>query len=584
MIHLRRIRLTFILQRATSDFAENRPRSSENPLRLVGLSCIVQNPRLYRTEGVVQSSRSKDLEADLAAVGRTIREARQEAKAALLDYLHSTRSIQYLDADNMSRNSPCFLEELLKKVEKQKDIRRSVSRYLRYHPINEFEPFFESIGLKPSEYVSLLPKNLIFLIDDQLLLQNYYALCKFGIPRNKMGKIYKEAPEVFRYDYGVLPSKLKAYEKLGLGQSTLIKVVTSSPYLLIGDCNIDLVKITEKLKHYVNDINWIEGRLLDGTTYNWSQMLDLLCLLGKVLSEQQLADIINQQPNLLFEESGGRTISLICFLVKLGLSTNQVSLVFLEFPQIQVGKFLSNLKNCFLFLSEIDMEAAEIGKIFRSHSLSLGSFTLKRTNSLLSNLNAGKKRLRMVIQDNPLVLKNWARGRRVHPLQNTEEEKSRMRKIEFLLSLGYEEGSKKWKQAFKVFRGKGAELQERFDCIVKAGLDCRDVQGMVKVAPKILNLTTDYINMKIDYLVNELGYPLSTLVSFPSFLSYKRERIELRLSMYKWLLDNGTVIPKLALSTIVACTEKEFVQLYVNQHPSGPEVWQDLKNKISSQN
>ena len=39
----------------------------------------------------------------------------------------------------------------------------------------------------------LLPCNLMFLCDDELLLENYHVLCNNGIARNKIGKIYKEA-------------------------------------------------------------------------------------------------------------------------------------------------------------------------------------------------------------------------------------------------------------------------------------------------------------------------------------------------------------------------------------------------------
>ncbi|KAK4272578.1 hypothetical protein QN277_021114 [Acacia crassicarpa] len=574
MIHLRKLRSKSTLQRPPPHFF------LWSLGHLVG--SIAQNSRPYRAERVVPPACCEDLDEALAAVGLPIKLALKEVKVALLEYLHSTRSIQYLDADNMSRNSPYFLEGLLKQVGMAGNIRRSVSRYLCYHPINEFEPFFESIGLKPCEYASLLPKNMIYLSDDQLLLGNYYALCNYGIPRNKMGKIYMEATEAFRYEHGVLSSKLRAYERLGLCQSTLLKVIASSPYLLVGDCNPDFIQVIEKFRHYVEDINWIEGQLLGGTSCNWSQMLRLLCFFGRLLTEQQLSDIIKQHPDFFFEGSGGSsTLSLIGFLLKSGLSVDQISFVFANFPPIKVSKFLSNLRHCYLFLSEIEMEAAEIGKIFSSHSLMLGSFTLKKTNSLLSNLNVGKKRLRMLIQDNPLELKNWEFGRRVRPLPGTDEEKiSRLRKREFLLSLGYGEDSKEMKEAFKVFRGKGAELQERFDCIVQAGLDPQNVKEIVKVSPQILNMRTNVINQKIDYLVNELGYPISSLINFPSFLSYRIERVQLRLSFYKWLVDQGCADPNLSLSTVVSCIEDLFVQQYVNRHPDGPKVWQDLKNKV----
>ena len=498
----------------------------------------------------------------------------------------------------MCKNSPFFLDDLLKKVLHKKnknlgdgggnDIKKSISRYLRYHPINEFEPFFESTGLKPFEYLHLLPRDMIFLNDDTLLMENYHTLCNYGVPRNKMGKIFKEAPQVFRYERGVLGSKLQCYKELGVASSTLVKVVSLSPRVLVGDVDLCFVKVVEKLKRLVageKGSGWIEGQLLDEGCCNFGLMVELLCLLEKVYSEEKLlGEMIDQHPCVVFEYSGGRTLSLIGFLMKFGLSVDQVALMFLEFPQIGIAKFLLNLRKCFMFLCDIEMQAAEIGKIFRSHSLMMGSSTLKKTNSLLGNLNVGRKRLCKFVQENPQEMKNWVLGKKIQPLVNSDEEKkSKALKTEFLLSLGYEENSEKMEEAFKLFRGKGAELQERFDFIVGAGLDCKDVREMIRVSPQILNQTTDRINMKIEYLVNE-GYPISSLVNFPSFLSYTPCRVKLRLSMYNWLKDHGAADPGLALSTVIACSEKIFVQQYVNRHPSGPQVWQDLTSEIYSEN
>ncbi|KAI4300706.1 hypothetical protein L6164_034052 [Bauhinia variegata] len=588
MTRSRKIRIPFNFKWAISNFSGDQLGSSENPLWPALLYRLAQNPRNHATKRAVESSHCDGHDVTLTTEKENAPKfsptTLKEAQAALLDYLHYTRSLQFTDADNMGRNSPYFLEELLEKVGKGEDIRRSITRYLRYHPINEFAPFFESIGLKPSEYMPFLPRDLMFLCDDELLLENYEMLCNYGIPRNKIGKIYKEAIQVFHYSHGVLASKLQAYEELGISKSFLVEVIASSPYVLIGDINLDVVEVVEKLEHFGKDINWVEEHLLDGTSYNWGQVLELLCLLGKFSSEEQLGEIINQHPDFLFEDSGSRTISLIVFFLKLGLSINQISLIFLQFPEIRIGKFLWNLRRCLVLLTEIKMDGAEIGKIFQSHSLLLGSFTLKRTNSLLCKLNIGKSRLCRMIRDNPQELKNWAVGRKLQPLPKAEDDvKSQMQKMEFLLSLGYQENSQKLKYAFKVFRGKGAELQERFDCIVNAGLDYEDVHEMIKVAPQILNLKTDVIDMKINLLVNELGYPISTLVNFPAYLSFTPERVKLRVSMYNWLRDEGTADSKLALSTIIVCNEKTFINQFVNHHPTGPQVWQDLKKKSYSE-
>ncbi|KAL1351364.1 hypothetical protein HN51_015282 [Arachis hypogaea] len=573
MSHFRKLQLTYFISK-------------------ISHTCLKpsQSPRFHSAKSAPQSA-LKNCDFKFPS------KVRKEAQVALLEYLHSTRSLQFLDADNMCKNSPFFLNDILSKVLQKKkidtaasDVKKSISRYLRYHPINEFEPFFESTGLKPFEYLHLLPRDMMFINDDTVLMENYHTLCNYGVPRNKMGKIFKDAPQVFRYESGVLVSKFQSYEELGVASSTLVKVISLSPRILVGDVDLYLVKVLEKLNRLVGEekgSTWIEEQLLDESSCNFGVMHELLCLLEKVYSDKKLlGEMIGQHPFVCFEDSGVWALSLIVFLVKLGLSLDQIAIIFVKFPQIGVLMFLSNLRKCFTFLSDIDMHAAEIGNIFQSHSLLMGSFTIKKSSSLLSSLNVGKKRVCKLVQDNPEGMQNWAVGRKIQPYPEDKEMralKTEFLKTKFLLSLGYEENSEGIKQAFKLFRGKGDELQERYDFIVNAGLDAKDVREMIKASPQILNQTTDMINTKIEYLVNE-GYPISSLVDFPSFLSYTLCRVKLRLSMYNWLRDHRVVHPRLALSTIVACSEELFLRLYVNRHPSGLQVWQDLKSEIYPEN
>jgi hypothetical protein len=328
----------------------------------------------------------------------------------------------------------------------------------------------------------------------------------------------------------------------------------------------------------------IEKLLSDKSTYNWSQLLSLLNLFGKAgYNDEQLSELISQKPWILREDSVDRALLLIGFLLKFGSTMNQICSLFLQFPKVQVEKFASNLRHCFLFLNEINMEAYEIGKLFRSHPIFIGSFTLKKTNSLLSRLNAGKKRICEVIQENPEIMKKWVKGSKIEWLPDSGEElRSQMLKTKFFLDLGFVENSDEMKRALKVFRGRGAELQERFDCLVIAGLDRKDVCEMIKVSPQILNQKREVIEMKIDFLINDLGFPVSSLVRFPSYLSYTMQRAKLRLTMYNWLKEQGKVNPMLSFSTIVGCTDNVFLSQYVDRHPRGPEIWEDLKKEICS--
>lgn len=577
MRQVEKLRPWSILKWVSSSFLESHSPSLKIRSWPTGFVHGAHNPRLYRTKRPVPAEELAYIAESASRIPVAIR---KPAQAALSDYLHSTRGLQFLDADHISRNSPFFLEKLVKRIDVEGDVARLVSRFLRYHPINEFEPFFESMGLRPSEYAPFLPRNIMFLSDNDLLLENYHVLCNCGIERTKMGKIYREAADIFRHEHGVLMAKIRAYEKLGLSQDVMAKVILCSPYILTGEVNLDFLKVIEKLKVLGFELSLIKEQLSENDFCRWNRILEALLALSKMgYTDEQLSRLISQHPGLLFEGSGRWMISLVGFLFKFGSTVDELHKMFLQFPHIKVEKFVSNLTSSFIFFLEIDMEAEEIDRIMRSHPLLLGSLTLKKANSLFTNLNVGKKRLCEIVKENPQTLKNWVIGVRVKPLANNAEDEN-VHKTRFLLSLGFVEDSNDLKRALKVFRGKRGELQERFDCIMKAGLDRTDVCEMVRVSPQILSQTKEVLEMKINILLNDLKYPLSSLVRFPAYLSFNIERVKLRISMYNWLKNKGLADPLLALSTLVACSDKAFIEQYVNRHPDGIHVWQDLKKTI----
>ncbi|KAF3780404.1 hypothetical protein EJ110_NYTH39259 [Nymphaea thermarum] len=516
--------------------------------------------------------------------GRISRKGRDAAQDAVLDYLHCTRGLHFTDADHMSKNSPDFIRKLLSVVGVEQEIKHALIRFFRYHPINEFEPFFESIGLRPSEFAPFLPKDLLFLCDDRLLLENYHVLCNYGVPRIKLGRVYLEAREVFRYDYGILQSKIRSYEMLGLNSSTLIKLIVSCPLLLVGDVNTSFAKVLEEFKDMGIEYDWLGGCVSEKSSYDWNNILRLLKHLKEFgCSKKHLGELLRKHCEFLFDASGSKTYTLITLFLKSGLRMNEIMSILFQFPEVAVGNFVKNFWQGIHFLNEIEMKREDIAKIVRSHPQLLGSCCFKKSNVLLSELNVGKKRLCTIILEDPNQLSQWVKGRKVRPLPGTgEEDKARYQKTEFLLRLGFPENSDEMAVAFRRFRGRGDELQERFDCLVKAGMDCQDVVKMIKVSPPVLNQSSDVITRKIDILVNSLNYPLQTIVSFPSLLCYDPDRIKLRVSMYNWLTERGFVRPMLTLSTILACSEERFVKHFVSVHPEGLQVWERLKGNTSS--
>jgi hypothetical protein len=278
---------------------------------------------------------------------RFSRLAKNEAQHVLFDYLHCTRSFSSMDAEHISKNCPHFLQNLLSKVDTNntdKQVARSLTKFLRFNPINEFEPFFESLGLSPSQLSVLLPRHLMFLSDDHVMLGNFHVLCNYGIPHSKMGKMYKEAKEIFGYDYGILALKLQAYEKLGLSKPTVIKLISCCPSLLIGGVNCEFVEVLERLKELRFENDWIGGYLSGKSTYNWNRMLDTVIFLDKVgYSEEQMRYLFNTDPALLFEGSGKKVNVLFGRILKLGLKMNEIYSLFIQNPTILSVKCIKNL-------------------------------------------------------------------------------------------------------------------------------------------------------------------------------------------------------------------------------------------------
>uniref|UniRef100_A0A0D3H263 Uncharacterized protein n=1 Tax=Oryza barthii TaxID=65489 RepID=A0A0D3H263_9ORYZ len=409
------------------------------------------------------------------------------AQKAFMEYLHVTRGICFSDAEHMSKRSPIFISKLLEKVKdaakepteegeevpfrskvKKREMRdervsKALVRLFNFHPINEFEPFFESIGIAPGEYEPLLPRDLMFLNDDETMLDNFRVLCNYGIARTKIGRIYRDATEVFSFGHGVLASKLKALEDQGLSKTSVIKLVMSSPVILVRDPNVEL-----KILRWLDDVgiqrDWLGRFLSVKKSYNWGKMV--------------------QVPQ---------------FFSDLGFTN-------------EVDNFTRNLRRGIFFLAEIGVSEEDIKKFVVSNGSILGSVQLKKPNSIMTHLSVGKKRLCRMVMEDPQLLMKFSLGAKVSRIPKVDlHEASFKEKVKFLQNLGFMEGSERMTRGLKAFRGKGDELKDRYDFLVKTGLDPEHVVQMITMAPHVLNQKIHVLESKISFLVNDMGYPLSTL-------------------------------------------------------------------------
>ncbi|KAF3339664.1 mTERF [Carex littledalei] len=514
-----------------------------------------------------------------------------QAQKDLCDYFHSTRGYSLPDAEHLSENTPVFLKKLVSKLE-DRSFDQSIRRLLCFHPINEFEPFLESIGLSPTKYKHLLPKNIIYLSDDPLLLENYHVLWSYGVPRIKIGRIYLESAEVFRYNEEVLLSKLKNYENFGISRAAIVKLVTCCPNLLVGEVNLNILRVYEKLSSLGVQFDLVIQCLSDRSKYNWSQVSEMLTFLDRMgFDKQALATLIKETPVFVFHESGKNIYLLVAILIKVGLKTHEILNLFVKNPHILIGNFVKFLGHSVNFLTEIGMELGDIASIISTHPQILGSSPCRSSDSVLCHLSLPRKSLIDMIKADPTKFTSLACTRSVDEPVNIDEQLFLKEKTEFLLKLGFAECSDEMAKVVSKFKGRGDKLQERFDCLVNSGLDYHDVVKMIKMAPPVLNQSTDVLIKKIDYLTNKLDYPLESLVDFPSFLCYSMDRVRLRFQMVSWVTDENGLLTnsrgatkkyggKISLSYVLTLSEKSFLKYFVDMKPKGMKHYEMLKKSI----
>lgn len=328
------------------------------------------------------------------------------------------------------------------------------------------EPFFESLGLSRNDIATLLPQNLIFLSDDPNLLDNCHVLCHYGIPYSKIGKMYKEATEIFAYGDGVLNMKLRAYGQLGLCHATVVSLVSCCPTLLVGGTNNEFFGVLEKLKDLGFESDWIGSCLSSKYSYNWCRVLDTIRFLDELgYSDVQMAILFKENPALIFE--GNRTYLLVGQLVKLGLSRNAIYFVFLEYPKLLTSKYAKRLWEAIHFLLKIGMDTENIAKIVSTHVRLIGSHSLERPRSILKNFNGDRHYLYQSIQEDPMRLFILASKWEIKGVKQTTNLASSLEKKAFLLRLGYVESSVEMTKALSLVKGRGDHLQDRFDCWLK---------------------------------------------------------------------------------------------------------------------
>ncbi|XP_058748277.1 uncharacterized protein LOC131621086 [Vicia villosa] len=397
-----------------------------------------------------------------------------------------------------------------------------------------------------------------------------------------MGKIYREAREVFGYGSGVLSKKFESYENLGLSKSSVVKLFVCRPLLLVGDeVDRQFVVVLDRLKRIGIDIGWFVNCMWPPRTYIWKEIIDSIEFFRQGgYSEKEMYDLFTADPKLLLNGLGKRTYLVVGRLIKSGLDVDEICSCFREHPDVLSSPRMKNLMFVIAFMYNIRMDQDAIAHVLYNYMHELSKLSIKGYTTMSKELGVREGDLCEMIQDDPLKFFSSALKQK----QKRDIDKfyydphSYFEKTSFLQKLGYNDNSEEMEIAMKMFIGKGDKLQERFDCLIEAGLDYDTVVEMVKRVPGVLNVRKTLMLKKIDFLKNTLGFPIEALVGYPTYFTNNLDQMYARFAMYEWLKKRTDINPELSLTTIFATSEKRFLEMFVNKHPEGPTTWQAINS------
>ncbi|GFQ02405.1 hypothetical protein PHJA_002384500 [Phtheirospermum japonicum] len=506
----------------------------------------------------------------------------KDSQKALTDYLHATRSLPFLYADNIARNSPQSLWKTVSKIPfSPSSFSCSFQRILRYHPINELDFFFESIGLNCDG--SKIPN--IFFLSDFKHFDVACALAGMGFPWSKLGLLCKDGFFIFESDPLDLKRKINEIKNVyGFNSVTIISICLAFPRVLHNNDEMDGLLSDLKILFLDYDL-WssVEGGYVDdvfGVCLKIKSFYDSGCEMGKigelmgrsktVLIEHTREDLISKidffrkldvrkdeiggfllaRPEIFSFDLGNRVVSISGFLEQLGLSENELEPLKQKYPHVFGKNRVANLPSVMrsLDLSEWFFEKMKNG----GHSL-LGSYTIKFCPDVFD--------------------RHYEEG--VIKIQTKRTHFYAFKKLNFLHSIGFGE-NKFAVDALPFLNGSDHHLRQRFDCLLRCGVEYSKLCAMVKLAPKILNQQERSIEKKIKYLCNDMGATLDYLEVFPGYLCYDLEnRIKPRFKFHKWLVEKGLCRKKYSLTTLIACSEKAYVERLFRINRDAAMMWQE---------
>ncbi|XP_055817538.1 transcription termination factor MTEF18, mitochondrial [Solanum dulcamara] len=508
-----------------------------------------------------------------------------QAQEVLTDYFHNSRSLPFCFAEYIGKNSRFSLLALVSKVPFSRNrFPNSIHRFLRYHPINEFEFFFESIGINHVEISSMLHMYKCFLCEDSKVFDAACALACFGFPWNKLCILYKGKVSIFSKQPYELEERLSHIELYGFGNTAVIGICLAFPHVLGDKSEDEIDMLFDDLKRVFLDFDLASS--VEGNVDAWFEICRKIAMFYELGCEKgKIGELMGRNKSIFVDYSEEVLAEKIDFFCRLDVRKEEVGLLVLSKPEILSFDLEVRVISTVGFLKHFGMGVNKRKLIAQTYQYVMGRNRIANVPHVLRSLDLSEWFFDRLKNDGHGLLGNYVIGSvedfdedyagHLQKIQASRTPFHTLHKLDFLHGIGFGE-NKLTMKVLSLLHGPGDELQERFDCLLRGGINFSTLCKMLTVSPKILNQKAEFLEQKLKFLFLDMGLSQEELCAFPSCLCYDLEkRIRPRCQFHKWLREQNWCPYEYSLASIVGTSDKMFMARISDIHPDAPKKWFD---------
>ncbi|URD84816.1 mTERF [Musa troglodytarum] len=438
-----------------------------------------------------------------------------EAQRFLTDYLHCTGSLPFSHAESIASNSPFTLSDLVSQLPLPPDavaadVKVALGRFLAYRPINEFEFFFESIGLPPSSSPAAASYRSIFLSDETRLLASVSALVHFGFPWTKLGLLYREEPSIFSSGPDCLVARLRALEARGFYRVCVIGICLAFPSALSADAEpggeMDL--LFRDLKTVFVDFS-LAGCVTENDVDVFLQVSRRIRVFYDLGSRKgTMGELMGRNREIFVTVDEAVIAKKLKYLINLGMEEQKVGPFILGCPDL-LGFDLENPSVAMPeYLNHVGLDKNEVTSLSQRYPYVMGKNKLGNLPGMMRAMDLHSWFLSRILDGNYHYLSSSFVSAAPHDtaiesgflqaldrVKRLKMEQFVDNKLEFLLGIGFGENEITVRM-LSLINGTKNHLQERFDRLLGMGIEYSMLCRMVSGTPKLLNRSNGMLQKK----------------------------------------------------------------------------------------